>query len=274
MVPKRNHGYVTIFVAVVLVCLLKILFWNPPLPILTNQRSMKVVVTVFYEALCPDSKYFLTKQLLPTFKVAEEFMEVQLAPYGKARKKELNGKITFDCQHGPTECQANIYHACATKIIEDPLLRLNVVTCMIGDNRVPQDAMHKCAKEHNIDYTLIQKCSDSKQGLDLLKLNAEATHALRPPVTFIPTITIDGSQGRQASILKDLFSEVIECKDAVTYLRESYKYHRRQVSFRLSKREADDGDALKYEDKVQWEFLLQKNNKDDESINYLNYEQI
>jgi len=53
---------------------------------------------------------------------------------------------------------------------------------------------------------------------------------------------------------------VIECKDAVTYLRESYKYHRRQVSFRLSKREADDGDALKYEDKVQWEFLLQKNN--------------
>jgi len=35
MVPKRNHGYVTIFVAVVLVCLLKILFWNPPLPILT-----------------------------------------------------------------------------------------------------------------------------------------------------------------------------------------------------------------------------------------------
>jgi len=107
---------------------------------------MKVVVTVFYEALCPDSKYFLTKQLLPTFKVAEEFMEVQLAPYGKARKKELNGKITFDCQHGPTECQANIYHACATKIIEDPLLRLNVVTCMIGDNRVPQDAMHKVSR--------------------------------------------------------------------------------------------------------------------------------
>ncbi|XP_050745665.1 gamma-interferon-inducible lysosomal thiol reductase isoform X10 [Drosophila biarmipes] len=192
---------------------------------------MKVVVTVFYESLCPDSKYFLTKQLLPTFKVAESIMEVQLAPYGKARQNELNGKISFNCQHGPTECQANIYHACATKIIEDPLLRLQVITCMIRDNRVPQDAMHKCAKQHNIDDTLIQKCFDSNQGLDLLKLNGEATHALRPPVTFIPTITIDGSQGRQASILKDLFSEV--CK-AVSDVAEAENICQNKTSYSLN----------------------------------------
>ncbi|XP_050745658.1 gamma-interferon-inducible lysosomal thiol reductase isoform X4 [Drosophila biarmipes] len=236
MVPKRKRAYVIVLFAVVIVCWLKILLWNLPLPILNNQRyyrgaSMKVVVTVFYESLCPDSKYFLTKQLLPTFKVAESIMEVQLAPYGKARQNELNGKISFNCQHGPTECQANIYHACATKIIEDPLLRLQVITCMIRDNRVPQDAMHKCAKQHNIDDTLIQKCFDSNQGLDLLKLNGEATHALRPPVTFIPTITIDGSQGRQASILKDLFSEV--CK-AVSDVAEAENICQNKTSYSLN----------------------------------------
>lgn len=56
----------------------------------------------------------------------------------------------------------------------------------------------------------IQKCHDTKHGSELLKLNGEATHALRPPVSFIPTITIDGSQGKQASILKNLLIEI--CK--------------------------------------------------------------
>ncbi|XP_043064813.1 gamma-interferon-inducible lysosomal thiol reductase isoform X2 [Drosophila ficusphila] len=168
---------------------------------------------VFYEALCPDSKHFLTKQLLPTFKVAASIMEVHLAPYGKATTIEFNDETTFDCQHGPIECQANIYHACAASLIRDPLLRLQVATCMITDNRVPQDAMLKCGKQFNIkNVDQIQKCFDSGHGVELLKLNGYATHALRPPVTFIPTITIDGSQRRQASILKDFFSEV--CKAA------------------------------------------------------------
>ncbi|XP_052854747.1 gamma-interferon-inducible lysosomal thiol reductase isoform X3 [Drosophila gunungcola] len=198
MVSTRKRIAVIICVIVLLVCLLRIFFWNSPIPILTNQRynesngrpPVPVVVMVFYEALCPDSKYFLTKQLLPTFKVAASIME-----------------------HGPAECQANIYHACTAKIIEDPLLRLQVATCMIRDNRLPQDAMHKCSKQHNFENVdLIQNCFDSDHGVELLKRNGEATHALRPSVTFIPTITIDGSQGRQASILKDLFSEV--CKAA------------------------------------------------------------
>ncbi|XP_026838636.1 gamma-interferon-inducible lysosomal thiol reductase isoform X2 [Drosophila erecta] len=179
---------------------------------LHDRAASKVVVTVYYEALCPDSKYFLAKQLLPTFKIAKSIMEVKLAPYGKAKTKQYNGKITFDCQHGPTECQANIYHACAAEMIEDPLLRLEVATCMIMDNRLPEEAMYKCAKQFNFDVTIIQNCFESNRGVDLLKVIGEATHLLRPPVTFIPTITIDGSQGRQESILKDLFSEI--CKAA------------------------------------------------------------
>ncbi|XP_041675122.1 gamma-interferon-inducible lysosomal thiol reductase isoform X2 [Drosophila eugracilis] len=215
MVSTHKRIFIIIFVSVVLFFSLRIL-WNCHMPISTNHHfynmtdraSVKVVVTVFYEALCPDSKYFLTKQVLPTYKVAERIMEVRLAPYGKARTNQINDRITFDCQHGPTECQANIYHACTVEIIDDPLLRLQVVSCMITDNYLPQNAMHKCSVQHNVEFDAIQKCFDSKQGLDLLKLNGEATQSLRPSVKFIPTITIDGFQGRQAAILKDLFSEV------------------------------------------------------------------
>ncbi|XP_039500962.1 GILT-like protein 1 isoform X1 [Drosophila santomea] len=217
MLPALKRSHIKLFVAVALVIsLFIILLRYSTLPVLTDQLSkrvpMKVIVTVYYEALCPDSKYFLAKQLLPTFKIAKSIMEVKLAPYGKAKTKRYNSKITFECQHGPTECQANIYHACAAEIIKDPLLRLEVATCMITDNRLPQEAMYKCAKQNNFNVTVIQSCFESKRGTDLLKAIGEATHLLRPPATFIPTITIDGSQGRQESILKDLLSEV--CKAA------------------------------------------------------------
>lgn len=70
--------------------------------------------------------------------------------------------------------------------------------------------MISCAKENHVDYEAINKCYESPHGAELLKLHGEATAALRPRVSFIPTITLDGAQGRQASILKDLLSEV--CK--------------------------------------------------------------
>lgn len=56
----------------------------------------------------------------------------------------------------------------------------------------------------------IQKCYSSLHGKELLKLAGEATNSLRPRVSFIPTITLDGDQRRQATILRDLMGEI--CK--------------------------------------------------------------
>ncbi|XP_032592581.1 gamma-interferon-inducible lysosomal thiol reductase [Drosophila grimshawi] len=220
MIPTRKRIFLVILLIALLGLLLRFLLFNRPLPDLKDEANYRrstgepVLVMVFYEALCPDSKYFITKQLLPAYKNAAPIMEVQLVPYGKAHTKtDAEGKLIFDCQHGATECQANIYHACVAEIIDDPLIRLEVVNCMIRDNRLPKDAMHKCAKQHNFEnIDLIQKCFDSNHGSELMKLNGDATSALRPQVTFIPTITLDGSQGRQASILKDLLGEI--CKVA------------------------------------------------------------
>lgn len=43
-----------------------------------------VMVMVFYEALCPDSKHFILKQLEPTYSKASALIDFQLVPYGKA----------------------------------------------------------------------------------------------------------------------------------------------------------------------------------------------
>ncbi|XP_037927583.1 GILT-like protein 1 [Teleopsis dalmanni] len=214
---RKRIFIILCIIAVICVLIRYMLFHDAllaPQPNYQRELGAPVLVMVYYEALCPDSKHFITKQLVPTYKAIAPLMEILLVPYGKAQTfTNADGTYRFDCQHGPVECQANTYHSCAIEVIEDAQARLDVVACMIRDNRLPKEALHRCAKQHNIDnIDLILKCYDSTNGGELLKLNGDATHALRPPVTFIPTITLDGSIGRQASILKNLQGEV--CKIA------------------------------------------------------------
>lgn len=44
-----------------------------------------ILVTVYYEALCPDSRSFFVKQLLPTFERISENIQLKPIPYGKAK---------------------------------------------------------------------------------------------------------------------------------------------------------------------------------------------
>ena len=46
--------------------------------------SHPILVEVYYESMCPDSKYFIKKQLVPTVGKISEIVEFKLIPYGKA----------------------------------------------------------------------------------------------------------------------------------------------------------------------------------------------
>uniref|UniRef100_A0A6M2DWB6 Putative gamma-interferon inducible lysosomal thiol reductase tabanus bromius n=1 Tax=Xenopsylla cheopis TaxID=163159 RepID=A0A6M2DWB6_XENCH len=173
--------------------------------------GVPVLVTVFYEALCPDSKSFVVSELLPSYTKAKSILDYELIPYGKAKTIEnSDGTLSFECQHGPPECKANIIHACVLEILDDADKKLDVISCMIQDNILPDEALRTCAKLSNFDPEPVVECSISRKGAELLKKYGEATNALRPTITFIPTVLLDGSRGSQTAILKDLLGEV--CK--------------------------------------------------------------
>lgn len=167
-----------------------------------------VIVEVFYESMCPDSKYFIRHQLVPTFEKIPEILDFRLIPYGKAKTVENATGIFFTCQHRERECVGNKIHACAIKYIESQAKLLSYVSCLINNINNPQSVGESCAKEIGATWDVINQCSISQEGSELLKQYGEETHNLNPSVSFIPTITLDNSQGDQKDILKDLLKEV------------------------------------------------------------------
>jgi interferon, gamma-inducible protein 30 len=47
-----------------------------------------VLVAVYYEALCPDSKNFIVKQLKSAYTKIPNLIEIEFFPYGKASTHE------------------------------------------------------------------------------------------------------------------------------------------------------------------------------------------
>lgn len=82
---------------------------------------------------------------------------------------------------------------------------------MIDDNYNPEYVGKKCGDEAGVDYGLIRNCSEGEMGNMLLKSYGERTKALRPRVTFIPTVELDGKHTvPQDEVLQNFMSEI--CK--------------------------------------------------------------
>ncbi|KAF7384664.1 hypothetical protein HZH68_014276 [Vespula germanica] len=165
-------------------------------------------ITVYYETLCPDSRSFFVKHLLPTYMKLKENVEVTLIPYGKAMTTQNDYTYEFKCQHGPIECQGNMIHACAIDLIKDQSLLLNYLSCMIKNNIEPVNIMEVCAQKMNVDFNVILKCYSGAKGKELLARYGERTSALKPRISFIPTISLNNSVKDQAKILRNLLQEV------------------------------------------------------------------
>ncbi|XP_045137149.1 gamma-interferon-inducible lysosomal thiol reductase-like isoform X4 [Portunus trituberculatus] len=161
-------------------------------------------VVVYYEALCPDSRYFVIKQLKPAYGKLRSIMSISFVPYGKAQTTEKDGKYTFTCQHGAVECRANTVHACVTNAIRDEEKQLDIVSCMIERNEQPMKVGQKCVEKFGEDWSKVAQCVESDKGASILKHMGDMTHSLRPKVSFIPTVEIDGSLSEQTQIQQDL----------------------------------------------------------------------
>ena len=81
----------------------------------------------------------------------------------------------------------------------------------------------QCAEIAEVEWDPIEKCSNSREGAELLKANGEETSSLDPRVSFIPTIVINHSQGVQKDILKNLLKEVFKVYTVSTLNLNSVK---------------------------------------------------
>ncbi|XP_049768939.1 GILT-like protein 1 [Schistocerca cancellata] len=169
-----------------------------------------VEVGVYYEAQCPDSQDFIIDQLLPAYEKAPNLIEPIFIPYGKAHTIRTPTGYEFVCQHGPSECEGNKIHACAIDVLQEIDIQLKYIGCLMSDYDYPELVGQKCAKQLGIDWNPILWCSRGTRGTELLRAYGEATKALDPPVSFIPTVTLNGKQGDQSAILYDLWGEI--CK--------------------------------------------------------------
>ncbi|XP_043804076.1 gamma-interferon-inducible lysosomal thiol reductase-like isoform X1 [Apis laboriosa] len=173
-----------------------------------EKNAQKVHIAIYYEALCPDSRSFFIKQLLPTYHRIPDNVRIEFIPYGKAMTLKTEDGYEFKCQHGPIECAANIIHACSIDILKNSSIKLEYLSCMIKNNMIPKRIMETCAKKMNIDYNPIFKCYNEEKGKELLAEYGKLTNVLIPRISFIPTVIINGSSENQARILKNLLQEV------------------------------------------------------------------
>lgn len=166
-------------------------------------------IAVYYECLCPDSRSFFVRQLLPAVEKIPSLLNIDYVPYGKAQTEEIGpSKYRFKCQHGPPECLGNKIHACVITRVSDELKRAEILTCMIAGKVNPEESGRKCANDYNLDWNSIWHCANGSEGDELLKLHGDKTNSLSPKVIFIPTILIDHDLGSQAAILKDFWKQI------------------------------------------------------------------
>jgi len=153
------------------------------------ENSGKVKLTVVYETLCPDSMAFVKRQLKPTYEKLKAYIDLELVPWGKASYKRVDDTYTFTCQHGAQECYGNKIHAC---VLGNYNLEQTVrfVQCTMS-SRDTVGSSESCAREANLDWSVISTCANGKMGSDLLQKHGVRTENLNPQLVFVPWILIN-----------------------------------------------------------------------------------
>ncbi|XP_043686110.1 gamma-interferon-inducible lysosomal thiol reductase-like [Vespula pensylvanica] len=161
-----------------------------------------VNVNVYYESLCGDSIRWVKDQLVPNYASLKKHLKITLIPYGKATqtRNAETGRWHFSCQHGSSECLGNKAQACGIHAIESDYQKneqqdqiVYLIGCTMSD-QYPPSAVETCAKDYLKEETQkrISECINSSLADDLLAANGDKTWALKPQLSFVPTIILNG----------------------------------------------------------------------------------
>lgn len=205
-------------------------FWQPGASLhrlrtsASNGHSINPVkVVACVEALCPDCREFLSKQIVPTYQMlGSSVIDLEVVVFGNAQiidesdeSHSLDQPKKVECQHGVAECDANTYEQCAIHLYPYPERYLPFLTCLDETlphryNRdEPMDAslFAKCARFSALDFESIAACHNDPEMA--WKLNVEASKKTPDNHQYVPWIVINGLHGMDEE--KESFVDAV-CK--------------------------------------------------------------
>ncbi|XP_078052205.1 uncharacterized protein LOC144478310 [Augochlora pura] len=194
----RYYFFVHIWAFLALTLVLQL---NASKHVTADEVSKKQIdVDVYYETLCPDSKRWMQRQLRELDGEIKNYIRLNFVPYGKASQyfDEQKNQWFFSCQHGPKECEGNKAHGCVIHAIKNgepanevQSLSESFVVCSM----TTRSTVDECVKQLSISEKTkdaISSCIAGSLGDELFAENGKKTAALSPPLSFVPTIVING----------------------------------------------------------------------------------
>ncbi|GBP36920.1 GILT-like protein 1 [Eumeta japonica] len=141
---------------------------------------------------CSDTVWFIRDQLVPTYQLYGQFLDVEFIPWGRT-VRNLDGSLT--CQFGNPDCWANRVHRCALHFLgDDQDAKMRYMGCEFPDmtNRPAfNQGSLLCGLMTGVNLYALDRCANTFFGEPLDKINEVAATVPMAIINFVPAVYIN-----------------------------------------------------------------------------------